>query len=378
MRKKSDDFHRLNNIRKDAERQAGLWTRDVQFCACVNGIYGPHQSMAWYNALMDEAASSACKLSPDHATVLRFWPRVLKDKHLHHSSDREATGKTGRAEFIKNIPHAFDGILTGQASAQEFFGFNRAHIKQDEIKNTKAIVLTNLVMNKGWCATVEDLEAPAQTAKVTDVNKGHVSIASASKSASETMASIQARCHNNLVAIASVSTCVDQQNDERLIALGERALFGFFNWLQRTLKGPESCVKYKISMARFEYLDMLKTSWLCLTDTVELERAGFTVNFSEEIASLPRAELEAMLKYETCQSKKLHRLVQRISSGIIGYFSEYSDNYPHKLALVNSDDDHCKYAMEEFAGDCKAFWKAKECDLINYAPPKVNQNNEPV
>ena len=89
----------------------------------MNGIYGPRQSMAWYNALMDEAVSFASTLSPDHDTVLRFWPRVLVDKHLHHSSDRDTTGRTGRAEFIKNIPHAFDGILTGQASAQEFFRF---------------------------------------------------------------------------------------------------------------------------------------------------------------------------------------------------------------------------------------------------------------
>ena len=92
-------------------------------------------------------------------------------------------------------------------------------------------------MNKGLCATVEDLEAPAQTATATSVAKGHVSIASASTSVSEAMASIQARCHDNLVAIASVSTGMDQQNDERLIALGERVLFGFFNWLERTLKG---------------------------------------------------------------------------------------------------------------------------------------------
>ena len=80
-------------------------------------------------------------------------------------------------------------------------------------------------MNTVWCAIIEDAEATAQAMELCGVNKSHMFIAKAPKSVSGIIAHTQARCHNNMAAIASVSINVDQQNDESLIAFGERSLF---------------------------------------------------------------------------------------------------------------------------------------------------------
>ena len=116
-------------------------------------------------------------------------------------------------------------------------------------------------------------------------------------------------------------------------------------------------------MAKFGYIECLKSTWACFNDAVELERAGFTVCFTDAITTLPRKDLDSMLRYESCQSTKLFRLVQRIWSQVLGYFAEYSDNYPGKLAPLGGTAEDASEALDGFKMDVKAYHRAQDSSI---------------
>ena len=178
----------------------------------------------------------------------------------------------------------------------------------DPLTHTKASAGVELMMDKGWVHTVEDLQAPTQRLRFDLPTPGHVSHKKASVVARSEMEEVKARTKTNLQALLSIEQCPDQVAATRRILLGTRSTFDFFNVIHTSLKGPAKSLKFHQNMAQEEWMSILIAGWQCLHDVHELERSSMIIDFSQEMID-NIGNMEEEICIEDAKAKQLGVLV---------------------------------------------------------------------
>ena len=104
-------------------------------------------------------------MTPDAVILQRYWPRVLVDKGSHHDGSDKTVGRVGRERFIASLKERRAEITNfkGQkVKPSQWASWNKAHDEWDSELSTRAMLLGQVSIDKGWIHTSEDLFSGAR------------------------------------------------------------------------------------------------------------------------------------------------------------------------------------------------------------------------
>ena len=171
-----DWFHRCWNDLSHAMARAGLLPVWYATAFLYNVGHGPWQSAKFWRDICGSLEDLAKRLTPDSVILQRYWPRVLVDKSLHHDVLDEQVGRAGRERFIQNLAARSQEItdLRGhKVKPAQWVSWNKAHDEWDSEMSTRAMLLGQLALDRGWIPTAEDLFSGAKNiAALSQVEEG--------------------------------------------------------------------------------------------------------------------------------------------------------------------------------------------------------------
>jgi hypothetical protein len=145
MVKITDPFHRFWNDVGTSVALSGLQTCYMGGIMIFNVGYGPWETATWWTLLLAQAADLAQCLTPDDPLVLKFWPRILRDRNLESETLDEIVGPAGRLAYIKSLEYkACLDLKSIKAKTSVWFSFHEAFDAWDGELNTRAMVFAFL------------------------------------------------------------------------------------------------------------------------------------------------------------------------------------------------------------------------------------------
>ena len=339
-----DCIHRCWNDLQHAVALAGLTPQWYAMAFLYNVGHGPWQSAKFWRDILAQVETHAKTLKSDDVLLQRFWPRVLIDKSMQHEDSDETVGRLGRERFIEDLAARSQKIaaLRGpKVKPSVWLSFNKAHDEWDSHVSTRAMLLAQLSLNKGWILTAEDLFSGART--VTPLSQEEAAAAPASKAAAVRSAKAKAEAHKKRTAnccAAAALVAADQEciNGARLIALGSRALYSEFAALSQTEEGltsVENTARFCQSWAQWGWLAALKDTWRSLWNAEQLDRAGLRASFREAVLASAR-ENPAEVRCQDALARTLGRFVFNIVRNRAGSMISWSSQWPNKLAGLSA------------------------------------------
>ena len=143
MVKITDPFHRFWNDVGKSVALSGLQTCYMGGIMIFNVGYGPWETATWWTLLLAQAADLAKCLTPDDPLVLKFWPRILKDRNLESETHDEIVGPAGRLDYIKSLQYkACLDLKSIKAKPSVWLSFQEAFDAWDGELSARAVVLT--------------------------------------------------------------------------------------------------------------------------------------------------------------------------------------------------------------------------------------------
>ena len=153
--------------------QAGLTAPYMAALMVFNIAYGPWQSAAWFYSISQQGEDLSDLLMPDDPILLRYWPRILRDRGLELEASEDLVGRPARVRFIKELGTGSLMELKGvKAKPSQWMSLQRAFDNWDAGFHTRGLALGALCINKGWIVTEEDLFAPARASSYCGVKPG--------------------------------------------------------------------------------------------------------------------------------------------------------------------------------------------------------------
>ena len=161
----SDWFHRCWNDMSIAMARAGLLPVWYATTFLYNIGHGPWQTKKFWRDICGACSQLAETLTPDAVMLQRYWPRALVDKGSHHDGSDETVGRVGRARFIASLKERRAEITNfkgHKVKPSQWVSWNKAHDEWDSELSTRAMLLGQVSIDKGWIHTSEDLFSGAR------------------------------------------------------------------------------------------------------------------------------------------------------------------------------------------------------------------------
>ena len=357
----ADPFHRWNNDTAMATALSGLATIEKAATLIFNIGYGPWQAAAFFHLMLAEGQRLPKTLTPSGQFVMRFWRRRLVDTGMHLSSGDDIVGEGGRKRWLDTLPGNSVIQLKGvKVQPAKWMSLQQAGEIWDTLLSTRALVMGNACLNKGWVVTAEDLFAPTSCGAMCGDKPAPTSKAAAFRSAKAKLDNLKKRTQNTFVAATKLICDDDVINGIRILLHGTRAQYFAFSHLVKYLTSPEKSLAFAQQWAESSWLGSLKETLLCLQDTLGLSRCGLVTTFlSSEVAGLD--VMSPQVVYQDALAKRLACLVDAVLQARCGSLAEKADYYPFKLArLTSGDPATVKHALEDFHEDVSAWWLAKD------------------
>jgi hypothetical protein len=353
-----DFFHRTNNDLQTSQAMSGLTPVYYANLFVYNIAYGPWQSASHFHALLSQMLVLAKLLRHDDILPMRFWPQILVDLRRQGEKADDKVGPEAREIFLKTFDvEAALSLKQMKVKPSTWMSFNQAHDSWDPQRNTRAMVMAAVCLNKGFITTAEDLFAGVNVAQFEKERKVITSKAAQVKDAKSKLQALQKKSESNLAAVAKILADEDVTYGARIIALATRAEYTYFTDVVKHLLGPESSAAFSHDWSQWSWMQPLKDTLGCLRDAPELGRCGFRVCFPSHMASFTTDSAE--VKLQNARAKTLGVFVQSIVSERAGSMLIWTSQYPYMLAGLLLPGSRAE-TMAEFKRDVEAWWAAKE------------------
>ena len=158
-----DDFHRWHNDLARAVALAGLKPSEKAGTLIANIGYGPWQTAAWINTLRAQGNNVSAKRTPNDRIVLRFWKTHLLYSDKLDEADDDVVGANGRAKWLKQLPEEEHMHVKGiKVVPSKWMSFQAAWETWPPALGSRALLMSDLCIDKGWILTEEDLFSPTR------------------------------------------------------------------------------------------------------------------------------------------------------------------------------------------------------------------------
>ena len=373
-----DDFHRWHNDLARAMARAGLKPSEKAGTLIANIGYGPWQSAAWFNTLCAQGNTVSAKRTPNDRIVLRFWKTHLLYSDKLDEADDDVVGANGRAKWLKQLPEEEHMNVKGiKVVPSKWMSFQAAWETWLPALGSRALLMSDLCIDKGWILTEEDLFSPTRCGVDKSGEKPAIkSKAEALRKAKATVDALVNRSRNTMVTATKLICDVDVVRGINIIQHGSRGQWTAFNKLFDTLTSTKETLQHCQCWARSGWLLGMKETLACLTDTAGLRKCGIGTDFKAfEVCDLTPEH--ASVRYQDALSGTIGNFAD-LQVGIrAGSLAERTYYYPFKLAALTSDDpDVVAAALQEFRMDVEAFWASKDCEAPREPPNGPNIHPE--
>ena len=96
-------FHRSTNDICNTIARCGLHPVFLMAICIYNIMWGPWNQSLWFQDVVRAARQMVTALRPDDALLLKFWPKILRERNLHTSVDPLVVGRPARETFIAGL-----------------------------------------------------------------------------------------------------------------------------------------------------------------------------------------------------------------------------------------------------------------------------------
>jgi hypothetical protein len=355
-----DWFHREHNNNVDAIAKSGF---QVIFLACIaifNVSYGPYKDCQWFWQLLHMAADLVKTMGPDDPLLIKFWPKILKDKGLAFETADEIIGRPGRVKFLQALSAVkVLELKSVKVKPSQWQSFPQAAKAWDPEIHTRAMILAGLCLHKGWIVAVEDLFLPfRKSTPLVAADVANNSKASSVASAKATLDALKQRSVNNLHACTQLICDPDIITGFRLLHLGGRAVHENFTSKIEKLKGPTSTLEFIHAQSQMAWLEVCKDTFRTRGDMTALGRCGLVVDFPASRVTGVSLDSPAV-RADDALAGGFGRYTHQLVSNMIGSSMLYSEEYPCKFGGLLQECTS-QSTLKEIEMDLRSFWKAKE------------------
>jgi hypothetical protein len=362
-----DPSHRYHNNYNEALTRSGLLSKYYAAIPVYNVLYGPFQSSSWFHLAVQHGADQTVSMKPDDPLLLRCWQEILLDGGYHNVPG--ASGKKAREQYIKEkFAHQKAVSLHGEKVKPSRWGsWHHAFDGWDAELHTRGLLMAKVCLHKGWALTAEDVFTPMKNLPLevqAAVPKAEPSKAAAKRTAKAHVDTLLKKAKNAFIAGTKVIFDRDEVNAQRLIGMGLRPLYTEMMENTTDLKGADSSRAFYIGHADWGFLNMCKATIRTRTDTANLERAGFTLKFTEK-AMAGMTDASAQMRYERNLAQTFYDLTFSSVRAQVGSFLLHTDSYPALLAGL-LEERLVVGTLTRLAADVKALHLARDARLINY------------
>ena len=374
-----DPQHRSHNDCENAVCSAGLKDKYHAGVLLCNVLFGPYNKAAFFHHVLQEGRNHCKRLQPDGAWLVKFWPRINRDRGWQDRMDVMSTA--ARLDFLETtLPDSkcVNGLGV-KVDTSKWLSFHEGfRCCLDKELSTRGMILGQVCMKTGVIKCIEDLftnaldEIPADDAEAFSLSAGP-SKRQAAKDAKSKFDDLRKKMNHTLAAAARVSCDEDTVNGIRIVALGTGAEEQEFGSMMKNLKGAEESVEFYWDRSQWGYLRACKKTLECLTDVTALSHCGFTVNFpaafmAQNTTQISRrvrtTQISPRVRYEDQLANKLLRLVTHLISNRVGSHLVNTHSYPGKLAGILREAT-AELTMKEFRKDVAAWHAAKDASRLS-------------
>jgi hypothetical protein len=299
-------------------------------------------------------------MGPDHPLLLKFWPKIIKDKGLEFETSDAIVGRPGRVKFLQELSAVkVLELKSVKVKPSQWQSFPQAAKAWDPEIHTRAMILAGLCLHKGWIVAVEDLFVPfRKSTPAVDAAVANKSKASSVASAKATLDALKQRSVNNLHACTQLICDPDIITGFRLLHLGGRAVHANFTSKIENLKGPKSTLEFIHAQSQCAWLDVCKDTFRTRRDVTALGRCGLVVDFpASRVVGVGIASPAVIA--DDALAGGFGRYTHQLVSNMVGSSMLYSEEYPCKFGGLLQDCT-TQSTLKEIELDVKSFWKAKD------------------
>ena len=285
------------------------------------------------------------------------------DRGRQHDKDDSISGKSAREEHIRvELPRVARTMRSGgKVDPKNWYSFMKGMQERDRDLHSLGLVLSTLCLDKGWALAVEDIQASATKSVFGEPDVSPSATAAKRKrDANEAIKRIKQKAVNQVHAVLRLLEDPEIISGMRIIAIGLSVWSREFTKAARDFSSTEGCCRFLNTRVQQQVAVKISKSFIALSETHELERAGFTC--AADAAKLAKQTTsDANVLAQDCKANALWHLLWRCASNRAGSDAWYYLYYPGRFAGFTSIDTFSE-TMAKFRHSVDAWHWCKDLE----------------